>query len=770
MTRSWGLFLILALIPAAGYCTGDEPGNMFVNPSFEKGRSLWRISTAKGTEASFSVKEGDAKDGEYSAVVKLEAVKEWGAQFGQSMDAAKKGTKLTYAVFARSLSGPTEIYLRVERRAKPWDAAGQKYGLKIDETWKELYITFTVEKDFTEGWFPFVGCKKANSEFRVDIFRLYEGDYVPYEKSPQKKAALSRRPVVYDTGESSSSALPGADVAAAKGWARLDVGTTKHDFKGDAVLSNNRLALVVRKGGPGAELYGRGGGGAVQRAMLGPAAGGAVVKVGSVGIRKYDDGSAELEVGFTAENEAACSIAFELKADRLFVAATPGKGAKALRVEAPCRHVVLPDFFSDDIVVQAGEILVERAELPSEHLLMHLVGRGDAIVVNAWSVAGKDVGIALAGKGEERTIRASEIRFGKDGKAWVAVLEAPGIWGEKELKPEERGKVVPMEWKRPFPAQWRVDFRRRNKLTGSWGMVSQNKDGKFTKHGWLGTSDGTLPADRKRWTTVVGNFQYPCWTDGEGRGFLQSLDKKNIGFEGSAVVYPIDRLRDTPLEAYTVVDIMRDTLGVGPCEYILDVESQKVKWGGVATCGARDRLNKIYGQGNQKKERDRIEETLKEVLQFVRFIRGKIEAYVVFGQNMRAYLSAQKKAHPEAAGFIDEMAGLAGTIDERYAARRAHIKTVEETAAMIDRFRAEMLDYEGPDAAKKVKEFAKALVRIGSNQDELVGQCRWAVKALRQRAGMAVAVNPEAAEIAREIRERTRKALLNPAGHEAPRH
>jgi hypothetical protein len=401
---------------------------------------------------------------------------------------------------------------------------------------------------------------------------------------------------------------------------------------------------------------------------------------------------------------------------------------------------------------------------------MHLVGQGSAIVMNAWSVAAGDVGITLSGEGEARKISASEIRFGDKGKAWVAVLETPGIWGEKELKPEDRGKVVAMDWKRPFPAQWRVDFRRRDRLTGSWEMASQNKDGKFTKHGWLGSRDKTLPANRKRWTTVVGSFLYPCWTDREGRGFLQPLDKRSIRFEGNAVVYPIDRLRDTPLEAYTVVDIMRDTLGVGPCEYILDVESQKVKWGGMATCGARDRLNKIYGKGEQKKNRARIEKTLVESLQFVKFIRGKIEAYVAFGKEMRGYLSAQKKARPELAGFVDEMTKLAKTIDDRYATRRHHIKTVEETAAMIDQFRAEMLDYEGPDALKKCKKFTHALVHIGGNQDELVGQCRWAVKALRQRAGMALATNPEAAEVAKEIRERTRKALLNPSGHEAPRH
>ena len=51
-----------------------------------------------------------------------------------------------------------------------------------------------------------------------------------------------------------------------------------------------------------------------------------------------------------------------------------------------------------------------------------------------------------------------------------------------------------------------------------------------------------------------------------------------------------------------------------------------------------------------------------------------------------------------------------------------------------------------------------------------MGECRRAVKVLRQRAGLAMATDPAAAEIAREIRDRTQKVLRNAASYEAPRH
>ena len=52
----------------------------------------------------------------------------------------------------------------------------------------------------------------------------------------------------------------------------------------------------------------------------------------------------------------------------------------------------------------------------------------------------------------------------------------------------------------------------------------------------------------------------------------------------------------------------------------------------------------------------------------------------------------------------------------------------------------------------------------------LAGECRWVVKALRQRAGILMALDPRAAPIAAEIRARTQEVLRNPAGHEGARH
>jgi hypothetical protein len=269
---------------------------------------------------------------------------------------------------------------------------------------------------------------------------------------------------------------------------------------------------------------------------------------------------------------------------------------------------------------------------------------------------------------------------------------------------------------------------------------------------------------------VLGSFPYPCWLDRDGQGYLQPLKRKPVQFAGPAVIYPINRVAATPLDRFTVVDVVRETLGVGPCQYILDVEGQGSQYRGMATCHARDTLRRIYGAGQQKQKTAEVERALTDVLVFVRHIRARIEDYVRFGHETLDYLKTQRRLHPELAGLIDELEKLAARIDAHVEARRDEIRTPAYVAALTDKFRAELMDAEGPEAVAGCKKITQAIVVVGSTQDELVGECRMAVKVLRQRAGLALATDPRAADLANEIRRRTQQILRNPTNHEAARH
>lgn len=186
------LFLCLAL--QGVIFAEDELENFFLNPSFEDGTVNWGMSTDAGTVASFIVDHKDAIDGDQSALATIDAVAGWGSQFGQSLVAGENGKTYTFAVLIKAEKGPVTVNLQVERSADPWDRAlrGTLTTFQEGDEWTELHATFTVIIDFPEGWFAYISCTQNKVEYRADLFRLYEGDYIPYEdlsKPPQSVSA-----------------------------------------------------------------------------------------------------------------------------------------------------------------------------------------------------------------------------------------------------------------------------------------------------------------------------------------------------------------------------------------------------------------------------------------------------------------------------------------------------------------------------------------------------------------------------------------------------
>jgi hypothetical protein len=584
------------------------------------------------------------------------------------------------------------------------------------------------------------------------------------------------RPTVglHDTGRQSAAPLLGKALTTKTGWTRLPEDETEHEFSGDVVLANDRLSVVLRQNGPGAEVYCRGSKGPILRAVLAPACDNSAVRLRSVAVVRNSPAEVAVDALFKSGAGRTLGLRYELGLGQAFVKTEAHKGVKALCVAAPCRFVVLPDFFADDIVVDATEIPVTAVDLPSENFLLHMLPDHDAIVMSVANTREQDARITLSGDDTERVIDGSKIHYGKDGKIWVAVIEGRNVWHQRDIAREDAGEVLSLDWKVPYMAQWRVDWQCVEGLSDSWEMLTQEPSGEFIKHGWFGQPESLGTPDwmhggRRRWTTVLGRFQYPCWVDNSGRGYLQPL-KKKTRFQGPAIIYPINRLQATPIDKLTVVDIVRATLGVGPCEYVLDVEGQQKKSQGIATCSARTKLNEIYKQRLQKQKRAEVEKALVDVLAFVQHIRVRIEEYVAFGHDMLDYLAEQKKACPELTEPITEMETLARKIDDYVAIRKAGIGTLAQAVKLVEDFRTKLIDYEGDDALERCQAFGKAITRIGGNQDELVGECRVAVKLLRQRAGLIMATQPRMAKVAREIRLRTQDILCNPVSYEAPRH
>ena len=68
---------------------------------------------------------------------------------------------------------PATVDLQIERSAKPYDRAAKGGPFTIAPgKWTELHVTFTVEKDFPQGWFAYISCEQPNCEFRADMFNV----------------------------------------------------------------------------------------------------------------------------------------------------------------------------------------------------------------------------------------------------------------------------------------------------------------------------------------------------------------------------------------------------------------------------------------------------------------------------------------------------------------------------------------------------------------------------------------------------------------------
>lgn len=609
--------------------------------------------------------------------------------------------------------------------------------------------------------------------------------------------------LAWDSGESTSA---GDVLPERAGWSRAEAGTA---IKGDLWLSNGRIAAVARKKGSGLEIFSLRSGKPVYRARLQLSSD----TVEKVALTEAGRGAAIVELSWKG-----ASARFRLPKGELFIESEALTGDATLRIDCPGRFVLLPDFFADDILVDARKLPLDRVELPSENFVLHFTGGHDGIVMGVFENRDQDVRVTMTGKGDERSISGSEIAYGPKGrKIWISVLEGPGMWHSIDVGPDDRKKIIPLEWTMPFVAQWRVDFTRRDDLTDSWDLLLPAPEGDgFIKPSWLaqdgkiseatrtatgevdrdaykpgGPASDRLGPDRKRWTTVLGHVSYPCWTDRERKGFLQPLDHKKVMFSGPVVVYPINRLAETPPDWYTPVDIVRNTLGVGPCQYILDVEGQKQEHVGRATCHVRTLLNETYGAGQQKAKHKEVENYLGDALDFVTHIRKRILAYVEFGRELRKYLVAQREVHPEVKEATEALEAIAKELETRVDARMESIRKnpkLAPTAAEVDArkeeptppalaaqlnidFRKTLLDYEGTDWKDRLKkDYTDPLTAIGGEQDEMVGECRWVVKALRQKAGLLMAMDPKAAPLAAEVRARTQKILRGGAAYEGARH
>ena len=348
---------------------------------------------------------------------------------------------------------------------------------------------------------------------------------------------------------------------------------------------------------------------------------------------------------------------FRVAVGQPYVEVRPGAGMAGLDVITRPRLIVTPDFFGDDMVFDLDRADLKEIRLPAENFVLDLSGMGDIITMCVWQH--RSIGAqVLTGK----YLPFSGLRIDCiEGKSvWVAFLEGKGLWHERSVSAAES-----LDWKPPFPAKWRAD--------------RIGKD-----------------------------------------GFAESLtfESPPALAPGHYVIYPLDRTKATPLTEFTPVDILRNTLGVGPCQYILETEGlasadnptpdQVMTW-------AEKQLKKKGGRDAA----DEIRERLKAMVELVGRTEARIKRYADFAAEMRELLvgdNSETGLKLKATADAIAQAAAAGLAATQPPGRIA--KLAETVAGLIGK----------DSAAADLAAPAADLRAIGAAQDRALAKSRMAVR------------------------------------------
>ncbi|MEN8253742.1 MAG: hypothetical protein ABFQ62_05215, partial [Patescibacteria group bacterium] len=148
---------------------------------------------------------------------------------------------------------------------------------------------------------------------------------------------------VFDTGTASRVLLPARVVAEREGWTKIAEDKSPSHFNGDLAFSNGRITVVLRKAGPGAELYAHGQHGPALRAVLTPIAGESGARPVSIVVAENTSSEAAVDAVFQMPGGDRAGVRLRLQLGQTFVKTEPRGRVEALRLAIPCRFAVMPD-------------------------------------------------------------------------------------------------------------------------------------------------------------------------------------------------------------------------------------------------------------------------------------------------------------------------------------------------------------------------------------------------------------------------------------------
>ena len=572
--------------------------------------------------------------------------------------------------------------------------------------------------------------------------------------------------------------LAPADLEARKGWKLFDAeGGKGAAFAGGVAVENPSLVAVISAGAEGVVVLTKGHGVARpvrQELVLVDQKGQAGGALGDV--RLADCGASEAVVSFSA---GGVEGRVKLGLGKPFVEVIPGKASKALQVRGEFRFSFVPDFFGDDVLYDAREMPSRRVYPPAENFLVNLMEGHSALTVLVWpQEGGEEVSLQLTGEGPGRRFSQAQVSF--NGKSvFVGILAREGIWFSKDLKDLEKDKAVVAEgWQRPFPAQWMTILANRPRVGAASGMASRTMP-----------VPSLGPGGDDPYSDVYVHPRVPSWfSDKEWRLYLQTTlshmmtkEKVTVPEFLVAINYPRDRVKDTPLDAYTLVDVMLGALGRGPCEYILDLEGlNKTRSTGAAgtgkpavaaTCATCGGLVYYYlGERSESPRRDEALVVANSAMSSVEGIKdfldaayGRIQEYLSWSDELVKLAEKAKATDPSAGELADRVIPIAKEMRQLWGKMVEHDKPCAHPLEwqMALEHCKNLIRSGAPDLGTRIRQFDPQMRGAGEEVDGGMQACRLIVKRIRQEAAVSGSADPKATELAAAVRKRCQEILRN---------
>ncbi|MCL4691831.1 MAG: hypothetical protein KJ060_04885 [Candidatus Hydrogenedentes bacterium] len=511
-----------------------------------------------------------------------------------------------------------------------------------------------------------------------------------------------------DTGSGNPERLPSAELSTKEGWQIVEADVADHAFSGDAVLLNDALALVLRQASGSAELYSQVDGVFTFRASIGPQSGGSdvAIQMQEAVIEENTPGTVAVRATYQVGGGEPQTLQYRVVTGQIFVEVTDTAGLGSVAVRLDSRYLVVPDFFANDLVYDATDFVSDRAGLPAENFVIHLVEGGDALVTCVWKDREQSA-TAIVDRSVP-SILGTDIDIANDGLVWVSLLERPDVWHEADLSAKDGDTAI--DWTPPFPARWRADFLSGSESAESWNF-----------------EDEPNPAYE---SPFHGSMAYPCWFD-SSRAFIQAPGSSDLPAQ-KAVIYPIDRTQGTPLNVFCLVDIMRATLGFGACQYVLDLEGLDAQSSPTPAL-VMEWVEKQFKAGRAERSRDTIVERLNAMTDHVTHADQRIKAYGAFGRELIGLLGDNKEL---ATGIgVAEAARKMGVIASELEQSIGVYEAMEDPVVATREASAGVVAAIGQtDGLDRCERIAQELHAIGEAQDRILSEARMAARRIAQLA------------------------------------